>query len=330
MRNLFFLSVLLLLLQSCSTTSHVQSTPPHTTVVDVPVSIGVESSAIVKPHQIFGANGQINFNRDGFDDSSVMRAGDSLHLDAIRYPGGTISQKFRWLTDTPSLPSLAGFVSYCKIPVTFIVLNMTTSTLEEQLKMLAMARSLHIFVDSPYLELNNEFEAVHDDNFLNKCAVWYNALKSQYPGAQIGIPGGSPSKWNQKVLARLPNVFLVDHYHNPRNYTRNGMTDTLAIDSMMRADKRRYFPGIPGSRLWVTEFNLQLDDNTTPAFANDEQKALAVEYMFRWFQRHGFAVALLHNFCMASGNGMIVSEGPGSHVSPTGDGFIKFKQSLNQ
>lgn len=322
MKKIIISTLIALLLFSCATTHQTE------TAINSTTTESFATTGTIKYNQIFGANGQINFNRYSYNDTNLQKAIDSLHLDAIRYPGGTIAEYFNYLTDTPSVYSMASLKRYTKIPTVFIVLNTKTSTLQNQLTWLTLCRSQGLFAQDPWFEIGNEFEEVHDDKFADKCATWANALKSQYPGAHLCVPGGAPSKWNQKILDRIPGVYLVDHYHNPSDYTRNGITDTVAIDSMMRADKRKFFPGVPTSRIVVTEFNLMTDDNTTPGFANDEQKALAVSYMFTWFKNHGFVAALFHNIAMAGGNGMIESDAKGSRRTSTGQGYINFKLKL--
>jgi len=144
-----------------------------------------------------------------------------LHLEIIRYPGGTESQYFDWQTGrsvpsvlwsngTLSNHSYIGTVPHLAYPLTELLyfyqqtnvkpifcLNLLTKDLSNQLLMLQTAKNLGIPVE--YIELGNELY-FEDADFVKKYPNpinyvtdiknnWLPQLKNAFPTAQIAVIG---------------------------------------------------------------------------------------------------------------------------------------------
>ena len=170
------------------------------------------------------------------------------------------------------------------------MLNMLTSTYDDQLAMLKHAQKIGLPVR--YIELGNEFYM--DDhpksyNYLNKypnikdyvddCRVWVTKLRKEFPDARFamiaiyhpdGWTGANRARsrdWNRVIMENLTG-FEVDAftYHN---YAKNNFKDQTPEDligqHIARTDQKNIKRGIPDKYpYWVTEYNIMTTDNKIP------------------------------------------------------------------
>ncbi|MGH9838653.1 MAG: hypothetical protein ACREEM_07710, partial [Blastocatellia bacterium] len=155
-----------------------------------------------------GYNGAATFRELGWGDPDLMRALVRLKPPALRHPGGTAANYWDWRTGYfvsgvelpgnyavfPRLPNrLEDFkqaIDACGAqPI--LVLNLLTSTLDEQLDMLRQARRIGLPVK--YLELGNEFYLGLPDyrkkfptaaDYGREASRWSAAIHQEFPGAR--------------------------------------------------------------------------------------------------------------------------------------------------
>ena len=103
------------------------------------------------------------------------------------------------------------------------LINMLTSTYEEQLAMLKYARSIGLPVE--YIEMGNEYYL--DDhpekyNYLTKfpettdytdlCRVWTAGFRKEFPEARIALIGvNTPASWTKRPRAREWNTVVMSN-----------------------------------------------------------------------------------------------------------------------
>lgn len=313
-------------------------------IVATPNSKPIEKTVlpeVVAPKTIVGFNGQLSFNPVDYSDSNFLNAIDSLHPKGIRWPGGSVANETDW-KNTSSFLSLPILVNktHCKIS---FVLNMITADLPDQLAMFAAAKSQGTIKDKDtfFVEMGNEFNTASRDifikkfhsvsNYANTLATWIAAIKKIYPSAQFGVPGGNvPGKvfrdWNKQILAKNPDVFLVWHYHNPREYVFNGIVDTVLVSHLIDSCKQAEFGDFPANRIMVTEYNLRNEDRPDEPviFKDDVQHGLAASFMMRKFCSMGVYACFFHNAVGAEGNGAIECTRKESHLSATGKALRQY------
>ncbi len=138
-------------------------------------------------------------------DNTKIEIIKELKTDIIRYPGGTVSQYWDWekwiSTKNPNrtahkLNDLAKLQKATNAKVIF-VLNMITSDLDNQIKMLKQAQNLWIKIE--YLEMWNEFYLSwekHSDyvkkfptarEYVNTLNSWTQKLKQTFPNVKIWV-----------------------------------------------------------------------------------------------------------------------------------------------
>ncbi|MGB5709657.1 MAG: hypothetical protein WBM44_01920, partial [Waterburya sp.] len=174
-------------------------------------------------------------------DQKFRNSLNKLNPSMIRIPGGAESNYWDWqkgglIEDISNLPEglppflagkdrrytasklkdfQAGFKANDLTPV--FVLNMLTSDLESQLKMLQTARDLGMQVK--YIELGNEFyfatknyrkKFPRPEDYAKTANQWIFVIKQEFPEAKIAVVGSGSRgknrssrryKWNEKIIA---------------------------------------------------------------------------------------------------------------------------------
>jgi len=164
------------------------------------------------PPAFYGFNVNLANARASWRDPRFVRAVQDLRPGNLRYPGGTLANYWNWRTGEllqhPGAPrwpqgSPAPYrLEDLKLAVDatgaspVLVLNMLTSTLEEQLAMLRHAR--HLGVPVRFVELGNEFY-LSDKTYIERfptaedygteATQWIDRIKKEFPEARIAAVG---------------------------------------------------------------------------------------------------------------------------------------------
>lgn len=152
----------------------------------------------------------VSWSSEGFAD-----AVKKLNPFCLRYPGGTNSNYWNWQTgwiktdiairkewknipeNKSTLEDFAKVIAGTNAKPVFVV-NMLTSTLEEQLAMLQRATELNLPVE--LIELGNEFYLPDADNvkqfatayeYAAMCNQYITAIRKKFPVAKIGVVANS-------------------------------------------------------------------------------------------------------------------------------------------
>ena len=258
----------------------------------------------------FGYNTQ-SLSGPGWDKQPFLDRIAELDPSNFRYPGGTVGNFWDWKTgfvnDTGRKYKVMGFRDDNPYPFKLedvkkvydrsggaaepvYMLNMLTSTYEDQLAMLKHAQEIGLPVR--YIEMGNEFYM--DDhpktyNYLHKypdikdyaddCRVWINKLRKEFPGARFamiainnpagwtGANRGRSRDWNKTLMENLTG-FDVDAF-TFHNYAKNNFADQtpedLLAQSIHSAEVKDIKRGIPAKYpYWVTEYNFFTKDNKLP------------------------------------------------------------------
>ncbi len=254
-----------------------------------------------------------------WDNQKFWNSVNKLNLRTIRIPGGAESNYWNWqkgglIEDINNLPEglphflsnkdrqytasklqdfSAEFKTNGLTPV--FALNMLTSNLKSQLKMLQTARDLGLPVK--YVELGNEFYFgtknyrkmfPRPENYAKTANQWISAIKKEFPEAKIAVIGvGSRGKnrssrdyqWNEEIIATsLPLADAITIHKYPSNGLVNRKISTEKYPYFLKEDvplilgepfKSWYktsntisdFP--ENKKIWVTEYNLIERINTT-------------------------------------------------------------------
>ncbi len=256
---------------------------------------------------------------ESWHDQKFWNSVDKLNLRTIRIPGGAESNYWNWqrgglIEDTSNLPEgLPHFVSNKDRQYTasklqdfsaefktngltpVFALNMLTSDLKSQLKMLQTARDLGLPVK--YVELGNEFYFgiknyrkifPRPEDYANTANQWISAIKKEFPEAKIAVIGvGSRGKnrwsrrdkWNEKIIATtLPLADAITIHDYSINGLANRKISTEKYPYFLKEDVPlilgepfkswyktsntiKYFPN--NKKIWVTEYNLMEKVKTT-------------------------------------------------------------------
>ncbi len=252
-----------------------------------PDAVGLTLSQQSKtiPENIFGYNTQ-SIKGPGWDKAEFISRIAELNPGNFRYPGGTVGNFWDWRTGYYNeigkevnviVPSPAGPLPYKLEHVKMVydrtgaapvfLINMLTSTYEEQLAMLKYARSIGLPVE--YIEMGNEYYL--DDhpekyNYLTKfpettdytdlCRVWTAGSRKEFPEARIALIGGQYACFMDQTSPRAGVEYGCDEQHaGNRMRCRDhpylseecvGLADPLRHD---RADARRCRSGEGARRL---------------------------------------------------------------------------------
>jgi acetyl esterase/lipase len=254
----------------------------------------------------------------------------SLGLNLLRYPGGTESQYFDWktgkilpislwqngtlssfreLATTPhlahNLAQLKSFTDYAKVKPVFC-LNVTSSSLSDQLMMLKQAKSLGLPVE--FVELGHELYAAEQDftkafpspsAYANEMKKWADSIRFNFPLAKIAAIGatkdillsvGKPMplrvrSWNDALIQQNLNVqaFTLHNFFR-HNMPLFGSNFQIAINaSFTEWDRFKKFAidSIPKSKeIWITEYNIADSTNTSYTVASSWMHGLFVANIF--------------------------------------------------
>jgi hypothetical protein len=166
----------------------------------------------------------------------------SLNPRMLRFPSGTYGNCWNWTAGATMPPchatppggtTLADFKRALAVnnATAIMMLNMITSSLEEQVSMLRAAQAAGIFVDAPLVELGNEFYfGEWSTNFADgtaygrECALWIDSISSAFPKATFAVvstpsvpPGGARiAAWNAQLFAALAGrtfAVTMHEYH---------------------------------------------------------------------------------------------------------------------
>jgi hypothetical protein len=208
-----------------------------------PARVGTGEARGIPP-AFLGFN--INLIRGGtWDEPGYAGAIARLEPGHIRYPAGTIANYWDWreggfIAREKIPPSLRGakFPPYrvaelrkaCDLtgarPV--FVLNLLTSTLEEQLAFLRAAHGAGLPVER--VELGNEYYLEHSRDYVERFAdggaygreasEWAAAIKKEFPGVRVAAVGAAvrdtdpPRRkhWNAQIWRTLKNVDAVTYH----------------------------------------------------------------------------------------------------------------------
>ncbi len=283
----------------------------------VRIKADVAGSARALP--IYGFNGNnlsAPWTNKKFRDTAA-----SLHFKMIRYPGGSIANKWDWqngwYTDqnyakrnvpnkiagekSPyTLKELKLIVDQTNCDVIF-VLNMITRDINDQLEMLKSARDLGIFVK--YIEFGNEFNAPQNkswDIFKTaggyglQCNAWIQKIKTVFPNAKFGVVGGNvanllTSDWNKKTIEKSTqaNGITAHLYVNYKTVTDNsGINFKKLFTELNRVYDLRGFNDNQLPDIWVTEYNIQwaAKDNDVFDLGLSQSKSQLISYSNTWSQ----------------------------------------------
>lgn|GEM_PF-2022995 len=241
---------------------------------------------------IYGFNGA-NIRGEKWSNPELMQKIKSIPLKIIRYPGGNNANWWDWRTGwfvksdqlpanfrnvqekvVTGLPELKEFVEQTNCEVLF-VLNILTSTLEEQIAMLKQAQQMGIPVK--WIELGNELNYPENPGnkvFRNgmiygqKIRNWVTRIKSEFPTAKVAVLGGNRNakqelkNWNEEVLGQNIQADALAWHAYPA--TKNGIVKDDGIDyRQLNKTILATFNGVGMNRInskheiWVTEYNIQ-------------------------------------------------------------------------
>lgn len=255
---------------------------------------------------VLGYNTQ-SIKGPGWDKKEFIDKIVELNPGNFRYPGGTVGNFWDWRTgyfnqigqDANVIsPSSQGPLPYKLEDVKAVydktgtepiyMLNVLTSTLEEQLAMLRHARDIGLPVN--LIEMGNEYYL--DDhptnyNYLNvfpeitdytdTCRVWTQAIRKEFPNAKISMVGVcTPSSWkrpranawNSTIMNNMDGIecdsFTIHAYPKSNN---TGQTPLEMLGTSLEGIKRSKIldPSIDDKyTIWVTEYNYESGSNPYP------------------------------------------------------------------
>ena len=291
-----------------SSVSFFRHTPP-TFIVDSAMNIflvclqllGCASSG--SPHAVrnfmgynLGASALIH---PQWGDASFNTALASLRPGMLRFPSGTYGNCWSWRNATTVPPcgptpvngsTLSEFktalVASGAAPI--FMLNLITSSLDEQLAMLGAAQAEGLFVDEVFVELGNEFyfgqylSSFKDGTHYGKtAAAWITAISAVFPRAafavvatpSFGLQGQRPLLWNGQVFAALQaagisNFSVTMHeYHSSAlncsgcDLTSARVSEMLSEPAYIAARMSSAVAALPNTvvDVWVTEFSLNMN-----------------------------------------------------------------------
>ena len=274
-----------------------------------PDAVGLTLSQQSKtiPQNIFGYNTQ-SIKGPGWDKAEFINRIAELNPGNFRYPGGTVGNFWDWRTGYYNeigkevnviAPSPAGPLPYKLEHVKMVydrtgaapvfLINMLTSTYEEQLAMLKYARSIGLPVE--YIEMGNEYYL--DDhpekyNYLTKfpettdytdlCRVWTAGFRKEFPEARIALIGvNTPASWTKRPRAREWNTVVMSNMQGIECdavtihiYPKNALASPTPYDMIGQtlaavAQGKVLDASIDSKyKLWVTEYNFESGSNPFP------------------------------------------------------------------
>lgn len=201
------------------------------------------SRTFALPEHFNGVNTQMMRGPEWRADGFIQQV-QQLHPAILRYPGGTVASYWDWKTGwlKEGVEWKKEWVNIKRHPLTLhelkfacdstgaiplFVLNMMTSTLEDQLQMLHAAKKIGLAVS--LIELDNELYFTDrfyvqrfptGKDYAKECNRWINTIKKEFPSVKIGVVGYSVregasqrgkvkprlSTWNRDVLSVIENA----------------------------------------------------------------------------------------------------------------------------
>lgn len=297
---------------------------------------------------IYGFNGLLAFFDVNYSDQGFRDAIEDLELEMIRYPGGGIVETFNPETGldfdgtgTPNtIEDLALLVAQTGCKVMF-VMNMVTSTMEDQIAMLDRAKALQIPIT--HIELANEvnnlgtlarntvFPDVSD--YIAACKIWSQELRDRYERVKLYVVGENKGHdpdtrtWMTSIDEIEADGKVYHCYPNPNEFAdEDGIVDLVALEAVIVADMIE--TGFDQEATFaVTECNLKdSDKDGDTAYVTPEQRVVAIEFIVNFLVSKGANIILLHN--IVGKVGALEIDDDGSFiVLPTG---IAFKDIIAQ
>jgi hypothetical protein len=246
-----------------------------------------------------GVNGvNFRFGREIWSTSAFRRALADLSPPAFRVFGGTTANYWEWrageFSDDPQVPANLARYRARNGPLPFetiaaavkasgaspvFVLNMVTSTLEEQIEMLRRAEELGLAVNR--VELGNELAGNETadlypsgSSYAEVANRWTAALKLQFPEVEVAIAANAPDAeknvsdrkrtWTPELLAaqRDADAAVFHAYYGLEDGSRCSTVACASVEVLTAPDTRmrqlaHTLGQLPaGMDAWVTEFNL--------------------------------------------------------------------------
>jgi hypothetical protein len=228
------------------------------------ISLARHRTKSINPDYFFGFNAQL-LHGPSMNDTAFIEAIKGLHPSILRYPGGTIANQWEWKTgwtnasefkNLPIIPyRLEDFKRAIKATAAMpiFVLNMCTSTLEDQVAMLKHAQEIGLPVK--LIELGNEFYNPIPLNiqtfptgtkYAAKANEWISKLRKEFPDLKIAVVGRSEKEgrmknkllgkntddrmqnWNNELFSTIKNADAVTFHI----YSGDGL-------NMIHTDERR-------------------------------------------------------------------------------------------
>jgi len=297
--------ILLINAQQGGPTSPAPPTPPAPPSAKPTVGAALGAGRALPPN-FFGFNwseGAALFPSDLSGQYSALAA---LHPGTLRWPGGTGANYFQWRTPVIgntgfrfTLQDLEAAYRATAAPPLFN-LNLLTSTLPIQVKMLQTARSLGLPIR--YIELGNELsfnvpgyiKAFKDGAAYGRVVGhWVATLHRDFPGVQVAAVGGGGSTnnsrqqtWNAEMLAAaraaggLPDAITL-HIKPSLNtpLTTASLPVLFAGPYRVVAAAGADVAALPTPRpAWMTEYNLAPGGPSNPVGKVYAQAPFVAEY----------------------------------------------------
>jgi len=192
------------------------------------------------PPAFYGFNVNLLNSGTSWRNSQLLRAAQDLCPGNLRYPGGTLANYWNWRAGAPlQHPGAPKWSKGEPIPYRLeelklavdatgaqpiLVVNMLTSTIEEQLAMLRRARDLGLAVR--YVELGNEFYLSEEsyikrfptaEDYGAEATRWIDLIRMEFPKARIAAVGAYETarqaerraSWNGRMLKTLRGADAV-------------------------------------------------------------------------------------------------------------------------
>lgn len=266
----------------------------------------LQQSKTIDEH-IFGYNTQ-SIKGPGWEKAEFYDKIAELNPGNFRYPGGTVGNFWDWRsgyyneigkTVNVIAPSAAGPLPYKLDHVKRVyeltgakpvyMINMLTSSYEEQLAMLRYAQSIGLPVE--YIEMGNEYyldDHPQNYNYLtvfpettdytDRCRIWTAGFRREFPAARISLIGvNTPASWTKRPRAQAWNSVVMNNMEGIECdaltihiYPKNGLDSPTPYDMIGQslasvAPEKVLDASIdPRYGLWVTEYNFESGSNPFP------------------------------------------------------------------
>ncbi|MBA3647145.1 MAG: T9SS type A sorting domain-containing protein [Chitinophagales bacterium] len=320
-----------------------------------------------------GYNG-MNTTHSGewWNEPDLMSHVPLLKAKTLRYPGGSIANwwdwKKGWFIDRKDLPqkykdlapkanTLENFkktLDSCHA-TTVYDLNMMTSTVSDQIKMLMHAQS--IGMDVTYIELGNEFYILGTDNgegdgdssllmqefptansYGDTCTIWIDSIRRYFPNAKIAAQGtfnktGEDRRetWDELMATTLKGEDAVTYHtyyggenpkcNNPGQYLSSDIPEFLwrPFDAWNTLYTKDLSILRKGDEAWITEYNL--DDFQKPVHGSWGHALFLANFSMQFLQDARITMIECHDMNGSAVHGTYFESTGG--LSFTGDkGYI--------